>query len=163
MCMCVCVCVCVFCVYEGLKSHDGLCAVLQCQEKGAIAQAHSQLSPHRIHLLTQVLSHEWLFPKCQAILHHGGTGTVAAAISSGKPQIISPVMFDQGMWAEQLAWVGVAYECPTPGKLTARKLSEALDYFADKAVQSKVSELKRAIEKEDSLKMAIDVIKQKLK
>jgi UDP:flavonoid glycosyltransferase YjiC (YdhE family) len=36
--------------------------------------------------ITKSAPHDWLFPKCQAIIHHCGVGTMAAAIRSGKLQ-----------------------------------------------------------------------------
>jgi UDP:flavonoid glycosyltransferase YjiC (YdhE family) len=32
--------------------------------------------------------HDWLFPKCAAVVHHGGAGTTAAGISAGKATVI---------------------------------------------------------------------------
>jgi UDP:flavonoid glycosyltransferase YjiC (YdhE family) len=34
--------------------------------------------------------HDWLFPRCAAVVHHGGAGTTAAGISCGKPTVIVP-------------------------------------------------------------------------
>jgi UDP:flavonoid glycosyltransferase YjiC (YdhE family) len=36
-----------------------------------------------------------LFPQCAAVVHHGGIGTVAKAMATGTPQLISPICFDQ--------------------------------------------------------------------
>ena len=36
-----------------------------------------------------------LFPLCAAVVHHGGIGTVAKALSTGTPQLILPMAFDQ--------------------------------------------------------------------
>lgn len=151
----------IFC--EVLKRH-GVCAVFQCKENGLIFKAYSKFSPRpkEIHLLTGMVSHEWLFPQCLAVLHHGGSGTVATALSSNKPQIISPVMFDQNMWAEHLNWVGVAYQVPSPAKMTAERLSQALDYVKDENVQKTISELRRTMVNENGLKMAVDVIMRTL-
>eukprot|EP00301_Raphidiophrys_heterophryoidea_P007212 c12821_g1_i4.p1 GENE.c12821_g1_i4~~c12821_g1_i4.p1 ORF type:complete len:109 (+),score=13.40 c12821_g1_i4:1286-1612(+) len=44
-------------------------------------------------------------------MHHGGSGTVGAAVRAGKPQIICPFHFDQSYWADQMHWLGVA---PSP-------------------------------------------------
>lgn len=52
----------------------------------------------------------WLFPKCSLIIHHGGSGTTAAALQSGIPQVICPFVLDQFYWAERMAWIGVAPE-----------------------------------------------------
>lgn len=34
--------------------------------------------------VTKSVAHDWLFPKCEAIVHHCGVGTMAAALRSGK-------------------------------------------------------------------------------
>ena len=36
-----------------------------------------------------------VFPRCAAIVHHGGIGTTAEALAAGKPQLILPLGFDQ--------------------------------------------------------------------
>ncbi len=38
---------------------------------------------------------ESVFPKCLAVVHHGGIGTLAQAIQAGVPQLIRPQAFDQ--------------------------------------------------------------------
>lgn len=57
------------------------------------------------------VNHSLLFPKCKAIVHHGGSGTTAAAVRAGVPQVICPLMADQSFWADQMHHLGVA---PTP-------------------------------------------------
>eukprot|EP00899_Mesostigma_viride_P000736 jgi/Mesvir1/10663/Mv13752-RA.1 len=58
-----------------------------------------------------------LLSHCCAAIHHGASGTVAACITAGIPQIACPFIFDQFMWADKLSWVGVA-----PPPLDPRKL-----------------------------------------
>ncbi len=36
-----------------------------------------------------------LFPRCAAVVHHGGIGTVVSAFAAGTPQLIFPFAFDQ--------------------------------------------------------------------
>ena len=36
-----------------------------------------------------------LFPRCAAVVHHGGIGTVAKSLAAGVPQVVLPVAFDQ--------------------------------------------------------------------
>lgn len=50
--------------------------------------------------------HEWLFPQCACIVHHGGSGTTAASLRSGRPSIITPVMGDQFDFAEGVRNLG---------------------------------------------------------
>ncbi len=44
--------------------------------------------------------HAALLPMAEAIVHHGGIGTVFAALKSGTPQIVIPQGLDQYYWAE---------------------------------------------------------------
>jgi len=46
-------------------------------------------------LFVKTASHERLFPRCAAVVHHGGAGTTAAGIRSGVPNIVTPVCYDQ--------------------------------------------------------------------
>lgn len=46
------------------------------------------------------IPHDWLFPQCAAIVHHGGVGTVHQALRWGKPSIICPMFLDQPFWGE---------------------------------------------------------------
>ena len=41
-------------------------------------------------LVTGGVSHEWLFPKVAAIVHHGGAGTSAACFRAGVPSLVTP-------------------------------------------------------------------------
>ena len=40
-------------------------------------------------------SHQWLFPRCSCVVHHGGLGTTQAALRAGVPSVITPVFGDQ--------------------------------------------------------------------
>ncbi len=48
------------------------------------------------------VSHAKLFPKVKAIMHHGGVGTVHAALRAGTVSIITPFIVDQPWWADRL-------------------------------------------------------------
>jgi UDP:flavonoid glycosyltransferase YjiC (YdhE family) len=59
-------------------------------------------------LVHEDLDHAWLLPQCAAIVHHGGSGTVACALRAGTPQVICPLLYDQPFWAHHMHWLGVA-------------------------------------------------------
>jgi hypothetical protein len=42
--------------------------------------------------------HHLLLSAADAVLHHGGSGTTAAALAAGTPQLICPLQFDQFYW-----------------------------------------------------------------
>ena len=48
----------------------------------------------RIHVLESV-PHDWLFPQCKAVVHHGGAGTVAAGLKAGCPTVVVAFFADQ--------------------------------------------------------------------
>jgi len=45
------------------------------------------------------LNYAAIFPACQAVVHHGGTGTTAASLRAGIPTLILPATPDQAIWA----------------------------------------------------------------
>jgi hypothetical protein len=53
-----------------------------------------------------------LLPVCAAAVHHGGAGTVHACAVAGVVQAVVPFVYDQRMWAERLAYLGVAPQPP---------------------------------------------------
>ncbi|MGL5076933.1 MAG: glycosyltransferase, partial [Waterburya sp.] len=53
------------------------------------------------------IDHDWLFPQCSAIVHHGGAGTTAASLKAGVPSIIVPFFSDQPFWGHRIAELGV--------------------------------------------------------
>lgn len=53
-----------------------------------------------------------LFPRCAAIVHHGGIGTLAQAMAAGIPQLLTPFAHDQFDNANRLCQFGVARSLP---------------------------------------------------
>lgn len=78
--------------------------------------------------------HSWLFPRVAAALHHGGVGTVAAALASGTPQVIKPFLGDQYFWSRRAEALGVAVTlgAPTPEAI-ARAITTAVDTVTPRA------------------------------
>jgi len=76
------------------------------------------------------VSHELLFPRVAAVVHHGGAGTTAAAARAGIPQVVTPMFGDQPYWARRVVELGlgatVAYSAITEESLT-NALRQALD------------------------------------
>ncbi|GAQ87097.1 UDP-Glycosyltransferase superfamily protein [Klebsormidium nitens] len=71
----------------------------------------------RLLCLRGPVSHRWLLPQCAVALHHAGSGTTAAAIRAGIPQVTCPFLFDQFYWAGLLASLGCS-----PPPLTSPEL-----------------------------------------
>ena len=61
--------------------------------------------PEGVFMLGNV-PHDWLFQHVSAVVHHGGAGTTAAGIATGKPTIVIPFFGDQPFWGAMVARAG---------------------------------------------------------
>ena len=48
-----------------------------------------------------------LFPKCQALVHHGGLGTSFIGVSCKRPSLVLSAFADQPFWGERLKKAGI--------------------------------------------------------
>lgn len=71
------------------------------------------------------LPYSEIFPQASAIVHQGGIGTLAQALSAGRPQLVTPVAFDQPDNARRAVRCGVARAIPFR-KVTAGSLEREL-------------------------------------
>ncbi|KAF1813799.1 UDP-Glycosyltransferase/glycogen phosphorylase [Eremomyces bilateralis CBS 781.70] len=102
--------------------------------------------------------HDWLFPRCSAVIHHGGAGTTAIGLKCKKPTAIVPFFGDQPFWGEMLAKSGAgAKECIPYKQLTAEKLAGAIKECLTDEAQQKAEEIGKGIEAEgDGAKNAVE-------
>ena len=66
-----------------------------------------------------------LFPRCAAVVHHGGVGTVAEALHAGVPQLILPIAYDQTDNATRVRQLGGGDWIAAP-RATADRIARAL-------------------------------------
>lgn len=106
--------------------------------------------------------HDWLFPRCAAVVHHGGAGTTAAGLIAGCPTTVVPFFGDQFFWGERIHAQGVG-PAPIPiTELTAEALSNAVRFMLDPEVKSQTMELAIAIGNEDGVAAAVDAFHRHL-
>ncbi len=73
----------------------------------------------------EYLPYSEVFPHAAAIVHQGGIGTLAQALSAGRPQLVTPVAFDQPDNARRVVRLGAARAVPFQ-KVTAGSLRREL-------------------------------------
>ena len=66
-----------------------------------------------------------VFPRAAAVVHHGGIGTSAQAMTAGVPQLVMPLAFDQADNAARLGRLGVA-RTVVPKRFTPERVAAAL-------------------------------------
>lgn len=57
--------------------------------------------------IVRSVNHAAVFPQCRAIVHHGGAGTTAASVRSGRPTLVLWVGAEQPLWANSVKRLGV--------------------------------------------------------
>jgi sterol 3beta-glucosyltransferase len=104
------------------------------------------------------IPHSWLFERVSAVCHHGGAGTAAAGFRAGVPSIIIPFSNDQFAWAHRAYDIGVgSYPIPKK-KLTAYKLSEAIDFAMSDSIIKNAGTLAKRIASEEGARECAKVI-----
>ena len=91
------------------------------------------------------LSHDVLFPRVAAVVHHGGAGTTAAAARAGVPQVVTPTFGgDQLYWGSRIADLGVGATIPHAA-MTEELLIEAFREVCQPAVAARARALARQV------------------
>ena len=103
--------------------------------------------------------HDALFPQVDAVLHHGGSGTVHSAARHGKPQLIAWFMLDQSFWAAQMESLGLGINQGAFQELNAEKLMQSLRLVKDgEAMAAKCTAAAQGMAQENGVGSAIEQI-----
>jgi sterol 3beta-glucosyltransferase len=125
---------------------------------GGLSQA--DLPDHVFKL--EAAPHDWLFPRMAAVVHHGGAGTTAAGLRSGKPSILIPFFGDQTFWGVRVAALGVGAMLERK-QLTSEMLAASMHAAVTNGeMQLKAAALGECIRAEDGIGAAAQVIEQSL-
>ncbi|XP_074276745.1 sterol 3-beta-glucosyltransferase UGT80B1-like isoform X2 [Silene latifolia] len=106
--------------------------------------------------------HDWLFPQCCAVVHHGGAGTTAAGLRAGCPTTIVPFFGDQFFWGDRIHQTGLGPEPIPIAQLSVEALSNAIRFMLDPEIKSRVLEIAQLIENEDGVAAAVDAFHRHL-
>ena len=106
------------------------------------------------------VSHEKIFPICRAVVHHGGSGTTAAALRAGVPSLILWMAGDQPFWGAQLKRLKVG----TSRKLittTPEQLRDDLRQICTPEYAERARELgARMTPRAESVNRAVDLLEE---
>jgi sterol 3beta-glucosyltransferase len=93
--------------------------------------------------------HTWLFPRCAAVVHHGGFGTTGSTLTAGIPGLVVPHIIDQFYWAQQTHRLG-ASPAPVPrARLTSEALAQGIEQcLRDEALHTQAGSLGEEIRAE---------------
>lgn len=114
--------------------------------------------PDSIYMVDEV-PHDWLFPQMSAAVHHGGAGTVAAALRAGIPSIIIPYCMDQPFWGQRVFELGVGHQPIQRAQLNAQLLAAAIAKTVNnREMKESAATLAEKINAEDGVNRAVELI-----
>ncbi len=135
-----------------------------------VSNGWAEVSPHLLGhddvTLVDHVPHDWLFARCDAVVHHGGAGTTGSAVRSGRPQVVVAHMGDQPFWATRAHRLGVAAEPLRRSDVTRQRLTAALHRVtapgsAD-GLQRCARELAQRVDDEDGVATAVKALNESL-
>ena len=99
--------------------------------------------------------HEWLFRHVSMVVHHGGAGTTAIGLREARPTIIVPFFGDQPFWANMVASAGAGPKPIPQREISARRLTEAIQFCQSEDVQNAAASIAVQIKQEDGVQAAV--------
>jgi UDP:flavonoid glycosyltransferase YjiC (YdhE family) len=111
-------------------------------------------------LLDSAVPHYLVFPHCDALIHHGGSGTTHSAARSGKPQMVLPLLIDQFYYGSRVKDLGLG---PSSASLKISKTAlrkKVLDLVNNGSYKHNAAALAEHVRAEPGIRGFCDFIEQ---
>jgi sterol 3beta-glucosyltransferase len=106
--------------------------------------------------------HHLIFPRCQAVVHHGGAGTTQSATLAGKPSVVVAHISEQEHWGQELHRMGIAGKPIKRRSLTAQRLAKQLAVLRGApGMTARAETISAAMAHENGVAEAVRLIHQK--
>jgi len=104
-------------------------------------------------------SHNLLFPRVAAVVHHGGAGTTGAALRAGRPQVVVPHAFDQFGWARCVVEAGIGPQSLARSDLSTSALTHRLQaVIGEHRYARRAGEIAAVVQARDPIDAAIRAV-----
>jgi vancomycin aglycone glucosyltransferase len=114
-------------------------------------------------LFVDDVPYELLFPRVAAVVHHGGTGTEAAAARAGVPQMVFPFMADQFENRKYVVQSGLGPRACDFKKLSAERLSQTIsDCLSNEQYRQNAERISHIIQGTDGIVMTLRALEREL-
>ena len=138
-------------------------ALSQTQNRAIILSGWSDLRnipmPDTV-LIVDAVPHDWLLPRCKAVVHHGGAGTTAAGLRAGIPNLVVSSAADQPFWGKRVYAIGAGPRPIPVRRLTVNRLSTALVEADGKAIRAGAQAVGRKIRMEDGVERMVRFVEK---
>jgi len=115
-------------------------------------------------VLDTFIPHSLVFPLCDYLVHHGGSGTTHSASRSGKPQLIIPLLLDQPYWSHRVRKLRLGPLCKKMGRLSRKYFEKKMDdLIGNSAYKKNAALLASQMEREKGLERLCDYVEKTVK
>jgi UDP:flavonoid glycosyltransferase YjiC (YdhE family) len=108
-------------------------------------------------MITGYVPYSRLFPRAKVIIHHGGIGTTAQALRSGRPQLVTPYFVDQPDNAARIERLGLARVIPHDRWTATRVVHGLQALVADPNPAARAQTVASGISTEDGVRAAVRI------
>lgn len=148
--------------YQSAETDKLMRAAVQLAGCRAIIQSESDKTSSAQIFRCKSAPHALVFPRCAAIVHHGGAGTTHTSLRAGCPSIVVEHAFDQLFWGQELHRLGVAGSVLHRKNVSAEQLAAAIvAVTSEPAIGTRAQELALNMRKEDGVQTAVRLIEEK--
>ena len=102
--------------------------------------------------------HDWLFPRCRAVCHHGGAGTTSAGLRAGLPTVVVPSFGDQFFWGRMVADAGAGPDPIPITRLDSPALTAAFDACRRPQIRERAQALGTRLREVDGVELAVQAV-----
>lgn len=106
--------------------------------------------------------HDWLFPRCRAVCHHGGAGTTSAGLRAGLPTVVVPFFGDQYFRGQVVVDAGAGPKPIPIDTLNVDRLAEAFAACARAEMRTCAEELGAKIRTSDGVELVFESLRRHL-
>jgi sterol 3beta-glucosyltransferase len=133
--------------------------------RGVVSEGWAQLRgaapPPNVFLIGDT-PHDWLFPRCRAVCHHGGAGTTSAGLRAGLPTVVVPSFGDQFFWGRVVADAGAGPEPIPITRLDTAVLTAAFDACRRPTMRERAQALGAQLREVDGAELVVQSVYRQL-
>jgi UDP:flavonoid glycosyltransferase YjiC (YdhE family) len=104
--------------------------------------------------------HDWLFPRCKMVIHHGGAGTTSAGLRAEIPNVVVPFIADQPFWGKRVQAIGAGPKPILVKALSVEKLTRVIAEAESEALREWAQVIGQEIRCEDGIGNAVKLVEK---
>lgn len=105
---------------------------------------HVETPAGPVRVASGVLNYDRILPRCRAVVHHGGSGTVAAGAAAGISALVCSLVADNPFWGARVEQLGIGAHQPF-ATLTADRFETGLRRVLATEVRSRAGAIGRTV------------------